>query len=157
MRGIFQKRGALAFLASLWIFAASVQSLAPMLSAFISGPETAVAAQAIEAGSPRQGICKHHPQGCPADCFCPKTGFVEEEASARAEPLDSGAGRLRETTWAECSESRASKGGAPSSVVYLPPLRAEGFLLDVSENLRPSAGELPRAMLRAAPAKIPIV
>lgn len=144
-------------MASLWILAASVQSLAPLLSAFIPGPQTMVEAQAIEADAHRREICKHHPQGCPADCFCPKTGFVEEDASARHEARDAGAGRLRETAWAECSESRASEGGAPSSVVYLAPPRAEGFLSDVSEGLPPSVGESPRRMLRAPPAKIPIV
>jgi hypothetical protein len=141
-----------------------VHALNPLLSAFIPEPKSEVEVHAIEAPSEAHaGTCHHHPQGCPADCFCPKTGFVGEEVSAS--PVEPGEGAVRvtsgatshlvETSWVECSETRAA--AAPAFAVYLPEPAREIAVFETSETFVISQPACARDRLRAPPAKIPIV
>lgn len=160
MQRIFQKRWVTVFVASLWLSAALLHGFAPTLSAFIFKPKNEVAAQAIDmTGAHRQGTCHHHPQGCPSDCLCPKTGFVGEEVSeSHPEPGLQGApvaARLMETSWVECSESRAAS--SPTFVVYLAEPTREISVFEISEALVIPPPASARAGLRAPPTKIPIV
>ena len=154
MRDTFQKRWVTIFAASLWILAASVQSLAPALTAFIPAPETEVEAAAIQMDSHRQGTCNHHPQGCPADCLCPKTGFVGEKVSKTPEHPGVADARLTGTSWVECSEARGMT--APSFAVYLPEAAREIRIFEISEPFVTPAPAPAREGLRAPPAKVPI-
>ena len=160
MRQAFRKRWITGLTASLWFSAALLQGIAPALSAFIPAHKTEAEAAAIDLGdSHRQEACHHHPQGCPADCFCPKTGFVGEETSGNPDPFGSGGGaagvRLHETAWVECSEARAVS--TPVFAVYLPESGRGIPVFDISESLVTRAQATVRAVFRAPPAKIPIV
>jgi hypothetical protein len=155
MRQGFRKRWATIFAASLWAFAALLQGLTPALSAFIPGPKTEIEAQAIDReGARRQGICDHHPQGCPADCFCPKTGFVDEAVSEDSGPSSTPEARLTEASWVECSETRAAS--APAFAVYLPETSVEAPLFESPESSIRAEPVSAREVARARPAKVPI-
>jgi hypothetical protein len=155
MRGLFRKRWLTVFTASLWISAALLQGLAPALSPFIPGPETEVQASAIDPDeSSRQGICNHHPQGCPADCFCPKTGFVDEPVAEGSGPSGTPDARLTEPSWVECSETRAAS--APVFAVYLPQAPPGVPWFESSESIVRAGPVFALEVARARPAKVPI-
>jgi hypothetical protein len=155
MRQGFRKRGLTIFAASLWAFAALLQGFAPALSDLVPEPRTEVRARAIDKeGSFRQGICNHHPQGCPADCFCPKTGFVEDAISENPGPSGVPGALLAETSWAECSETRAA--AAPAFAVYLAEPAREIPVAEASASLVLHDPAPARSVFRAPPAKVPI-
>jgi hypothetical protein len=143
MRRGFQKRWVTVFTALLWFSAAGLQGLAPALSAFLVH---------------HVATCSHHPEGCPAQCLCPKTGFAGDEESVSPDPSEIGAlsleARLHETAWVECSEARAAS--APVFAVYLPEAVVQARWVEPSSPFPRAEPASARGVLPAPPAKIPI-
>jgi len=162
MRSPLRQRGILVLAMSLWGLAALMQGLAPALSAFV--PEAAessesaslspVEAAAIHSKHHRLAICPHHPQGCPAKCLCPKTGFVDDE-EPEVGTFSRPARLFDGTAWVECEESRAAV--SPVFAVYLPEVQEDWVVTVVSNTVSPEAPAWPRAAALAPPAKVPIV
>jgi hypothetical protein len=136
-----------------WAMAALLQGALPLLSGFHPFGETAVESAAIKLSEHRLEICVHHSQGCPATCHCPKTGFVETSPSRTDDGKTSG--RLGETSWAQCSESRAVS--APAVAVYLPAQRPRVFVPANAEPLTAPAPAFASTFSPRPPPKIPIV
>jgi hypothetical protein len=155
MRGAASPRWVLILAMSVWALAATLQGVAPIVSALIPNPGSEVRASEIEVAGHRLATCAHHPQGCPAKCLCPKTGFVGDESS-QASGSSSGHDRLSAgATWMPCSEARSV--AAPEFSVFLPVLPSIISVTIESNTFAPDAPALPRAAAAAPPAKIPIV
>ena len=152
MRGIFRRQWVRVLAITLWVSAAALQGLAPAVSAFVSAPETEVQAAAIHLSGHGSPTCTHHPEGCPAHCLCPKTGFVG--AGVSEQKAGAPGARLYESSWVECSESRAVS--APVFAVYLPAFAGEISVAPLSETRVTAAAARPRGAFLLPPAKVPI-
>jgi hypothetical protein len=80
------------------------------------GP-TEVAAHLIASAGTPAPVCHHHPDGCPADCHCPK--IVPAKASP-ADGASDGAG-LREPSLVQCTEGKAKGHHAPFLAAFWHP------------------------------------
>jgi hypothetical protein len=59
-----------------------------------------VEAQRIEVAASPAPVCHHHPEGCPADCHCPK---IVPEPLAPGQPIPAGES-MREPSLVQCTE-----------------------------------------------------
>lgn len=73
---------------------------------------TEVEAHRIEVAAGPALVCQHHPEGCPADCHCPK--FAPDQAGPGNAVPD--AGNLHEPSLVQCTEGKAKVHPAPALV-----------------------------------------
>lgn len=109
-------RKGILLLLGLWTLAPLAALLHPVAFVEVHEIPSEVEVHRIDAPSASPPpVCHHHPQGCPADCHCPK---VVPEKSADAVPV---AGALREPALVQCTEGQAKANGSPvMMVLWLP-------------------------------------
>jgi hypothetical protein len=144
---LFQRLGALALLCACLLSAAN--TVHQGVEAY---SRTAVELAAIDTPKSLE-TCHHHPQGCPKDCFCPKTTVRVEAAEDASAPVS---GILQESSWVNCNEE-GSTSTAPAYAVFVAEPGVHVFLtmLIVGTVAQATRGEV-RAVSNP-PQKIPIV
>jgi hypothetical protein len=91
----------------------------------------------IEAAAAPAPVCHHHPEGCPADCHCPK--FAPENPGLENAGLADGT--LSEPTLVQCTEGKAKALSAPALVPFWPPVFPDMFAVHASLPSWPSGSE----------------
>jgi hypothetical protein len=96
--------------------------------------------------------CPHHPEGCPANCFCPKTRIEIEEAVAMPPEKT---GDLRETSWVHCND-QGSSSTAPAFAVFVGEQAPVAVLPTSTIRTLRVEGVFPTASFTDPPQKIPV-
>jgi hypothetical protein len=141
--------GGCLFLALAWLVNLGSGLLAPWTSR-AAGP-TAVAAAEIEVPGSGNGICRHHQQGCPKDCFCPRIQGAEAEPHGpSARPDD----RL-EPSLSRCTEEHGSPGIPWLAQLDLPPSSVPEGVTHPVRRVLPADPDCPPPPDRDPPHKVP--
>ena len=98
-----------------------------------------------------QGICVHHPQGCPRNCLCPK---IHPEAHADYEETIHQS-ILNEPTLVNCTELNA-KSTSPTSTIFLPTPHISIFIFDSLHSFIKSHCDSIVSRTYDPPQKVPI-
>lgn len=111
---------------------------------------TLVSESAITLSGQETKTCHHHPEGCPADCFCPNT------SAGKASPDEvSAPGALSGPTLTQCTEESAKR--SVTFMAHLFPFpEVDHVLWESASSLIPAAARAPVDRSPDLPQKIPI-
>lgn len=120
---------------------------------------TPASVTAIEVSARERNACRHHPAGCPRDCFCPKTSIAGEDAEEASGSPGSAApfrpSNVSAPALTQCTEDIA-KQGEPVTALILPSLPCEFSLFEGASALISAMRPVPVDRSPDLPLKIPI-